>query len=145
MINPANNVRDAFYALLNGAITYGVDSVPVYTGEGEANIPFQILIGNQSYTEEGTKHSFAGRVSQEIEIVTEMNGRSVLKHADEIANDVLALVVPTPRTTGLSVTGFQVIGLQKNLRAVLREEAGNGKKIVRRIIEFNFLINQINL
>jgi hypothetical protein len=145
MINPANNVRKAFYTLLNGNISYGADVVPVYEGEGEANIPYQILIGNQSYTEEGTKHSFAGRFSQELEIVTEMKGKSVTKHADEIANEVLALVIPTPRTTGLNVAEFQVIGIRKNLRSVLREEAGNGNKIVRRIIEFNFLINQINL
>lgn len=139
MINPAPEIRKGLYSLLDGAVTYNSVEVPVYEGEGVySGIEYQILIGDMSYTEAGTKHTHGGRVNQLIEIVTEVKGSSTTKHADAIAADVLDLVFPTPRTFGVTISGFKPCRVSKNLR--LLKEQGTKATIVRRIIELNFLL-----
>ena len=137
MINPAPEIRRGLFNLLNGAVTYDSQEVRVYEGEGVLT-KYQILIGATTYTDEGTKHTFDGRVNQTIEVVTEVEGSTTTKHADTITGDVLDLIFPTPRTMGINITGFKPCRVSKNLR-LLREQ-GTKSTIVRRIIELNFLL-----
>jgi hypothetical protein len=137
MINPAPEIRKGLFALLDAAVIYQATVIPVYEGEGIVT-DYQILIGDTTYSDEGTKHSFDGRVNQTIEVVTEVKGSSTTKHADAITEQVLDLILPTPRTTALEIAGFKPCRISKNLR-LLREQ-GTKSTIVRRIIELNFLL-----
>jgi hypothetical protein len=138
MINPAPEIRKALNTLLSGAITYNSAVVPVREDDGGHLSEYQIFIGGMSYNDEGTKHTFDGRVNQIIEVVTEVKGTSTSKHADAIAAEVLDLIFPTPRTTGIEITGFKPCRISKNLR-ILKEQ-GTNSTVVRRIIELNFLL-----
>jgi hypothetical protein len=138
MINPAPEIRKALNTLLSGAITYNSAVVPVREDDGGHLSEYQIFIGGMSYNDEGTKHTFDGRVNQIIEVVTEVKGTSTSKHADAIAAEVLDLIFPTPRTTGSEITGFKPCRISKNLR-ILKEQ-GTNSTVVRRIIELNFLL-----
>jgi hypothetical protein len=137
MINPASEIRKGLFSLLDGNVAYNFEVVPVYEGEGVVT-DYQVLIGATTYTDEGTKHTFGGRVNQIIEVVTEVKGSTTTKHADDIAEQVLQFILPTPRTTGLTITGFKPCRISKNLR--LLKEQGTKSTIVRRIIELNFLL-----
>jgi hypothetical protein len=137
MINPASEIRKGLFSLLDGNVAYNFEVVPVYEGEGVVT-DYQVLIGATTYTDEGTKHTFGGRVNQIIEVVTEVKGSTTTKHADEIAEQVLNFILPTPRTTSLTITGFKPCRISKNLR--LLKEQGTKSTIVRRIIELNFLL-----
>jgi hypothetical protein len=138
MINPAPEIRKALNTLLSGAITYNSAVVPVREDDGGQLSEYQIFIGGMSYNDEGTKHTFDGRVNQIIEVVTEVKGTSTSKHADAIAAEVLDLIFPTPRTTGIAITGFKPCRISKNLRML--KEQGTNSTVVRRIIELNFIL-----
>ena len=141
MKNPAPYIRKAFFSLLNGTV-----GVPVFEGEGDASLHEQIIIADQSWTDRSTKHSFTGTFSQLIEIVTEVPGKKASRNrVDEIGETVMQLVQPTPRTIGLAETEFQIIGLNKENQSYLIEESGSGSKIVRLLIRYGFIVNQINL
>jgi hypothetical protein len=143
MINPLTEIKKGFKNLFSGAITHDAATVPYYENEG-ALVDYQILLTDASYQSESTKHDFYGSARVRFEVVTEKN-KSNTQDADTILNSMLMLLFPTPRTSGLSVTGFKVIGIKKNIGEALKEESGNGSKIVRRPLELNFFINQINL
>ncbi len=143
MINPTTEIKKGFKNLFS-AITYNAATVPYYEGEGMVT-DYQILLQDVDYQSESTKNDFYGRSSARFEIVTEAEGKFLTKDADLILNSMLLLLFPTPRTNGLTVTGFQVIGMKKDIGRAIKEEAGNGGKIVRRPLELNFFINQMNL
>lgn len=145
MINPAPYVRQAFFALLNEAVTYNGNDVPVFENEGMHGLPAQILIAEQTWNDRSTKHSFTGNFSQLIEVVTESKGTSGRKAVDEIGGQVMHLVQPGPRSTGLVETQFQIIGLKKESQNYLSDEGQAGTKIVRLLIRYIFIVNQINL
>ncbi len=138
MINPAPEIRKGLKNLLTSAITYNSVVVPVREDEGGQLSEYQIFIGGMTYNDEGTKHTFDGRVNQIIEVVTEVKGTATSKHADAIAATVLGLLFPTPRTTGLTISGFKPCRISKNLRIL--KEPGTNSTVVRRIIELNFLL-----
>jgi len=141
MIYPAPAIRRAFYGLLdNGAVQYNSNPVEVSEGEGEI-LPYQIIIEELQFLEDDTKHSFSGRVTQPVEVVTRNTGRFRSDIVDEIVNSVLALIIPNPGVSALNVTGFQVGKVNINI-IPLKEESASKEKINRRIIEFNFFINQ---
>jgi hypothetical protein len=147
MINPAPEIRKGLYALLNGNVSYDSVVVPVYEGEGvyDGSVRYQVLVKDDNYTDRKTKSSLFGRVSVNMEIVTEETGTSSSKAADAILNEVFELLLPNVNGTALSATGFQITSVRKNIRPIIREYSGQGKNIVRRLVEINFLINQINV
>lgn len=138
MINPAPEIRKGLKTLLTNAVTYNSTVVPVREDDGGQLSEYQIFIGGMSYNDEGTKHTFDGRVNQIIEVVTEVKGTATSKHADAIAAEVLDLIFPTPRTTGIAITGFKPCRIRKNLRML--KEQGTNSTVVRRIIELNFIL-----
>lgn len=146
MINPAPAIRIAFMSLLNGQISYDGVTVPVYEGNsGElvqgSKAGYKIEIGEQSFFERNTKHSFTGDWKQTIEVITEMSGSGVRKHADAISSLITQLVTPTPNSTGLACDPFQFIA--PKLRNITHlSEPGQSTYIVRTILTFSFIINQ---
>lgn len=143
MINPSPHIRKAFYTLLNGAVWFDGQQVPVYDLEGRGEDKM-ILIGESTVQDESTKHSFCGTFQQLIEVVTEGKGFATRKAADEIGNSIMHKVQPTPRGIGISSTEFQIFGLQRLSCSYINEEGANGSKIVRLLIRYQFKINQIN-
>jgi hypothetical protein len=146
MINPAPHIRKAFYSLLNGAVSYEGAVVSVIEGEDISLEANRIVIGEDNLTSgQSDKHSFSGNYTQLIEVVTERTGSNPTKHADTIANQVMNLVQPSPRGTGLVSSEFQIIGLTLSSRNVVRDEGANNSKIVRVLLRYSFNVNQINL
>lgn len=144
MKNPVPYLRKAFFDLLDGQVTYLSESIPVLSGEGN-EVRFEIFIAETSITDRSDKHSFSGRGSQLIEVVERGTGKLVHKHVDAIGEQVMDLIQPAPRETGISTTEFQIIGLKKDSQNYLDERSGTGSYITRLLLRYSFYINQINL
>lgn len=144
MINPVPYIRKAFYDLLNGAITYDSVTVPVSEGEGVA-AKYQIIIAETTCLDAGTKHSFAFDCTQLIEVISELTNSSATKHVDIIGGEVANLVQPAPQEKGIEEDQFQFIGLRLGDQRYVREKGANSSRIIRLLLRYQFIINQINL
>jgi len=144
MINQAPYIRQALYALLNGAVIYGGEAVPVYDNGGKAKLKYQILIQEMDSNNEGTKHSITERWQQVIEVVAEQRTAARI-HVDAIGNEVINRMKPAPRTTGINLDSqFQLLNVKKEGQRYITDYGQDGTFIVRLVIRFSFLINQIN-
>jgi len=140
MKNPAPYVRKALYTLLDGAVTYEGDPVPVYEGEGEHGPTYQIVIAEQTTADKDTKHNFGHTFTQLIEVQAEQ-ATWVRKHVDAIGNSVTDLIRPTPRTTWVVIDPlFQVLSMRLQSINYLHDESGSGKKIQRLLLRYSFTI-----
>lgn len=147
MINPAPYIRQAFYNLLKDAISYDGVTLPVYEGYDGSLIQgskagYKIIIAAQSDVQKNTKETFSGQWIQNIEVVTEMQGTAVRKHADAIASLIMQLTTPTPRTHALSMDSqLQVVYVKVRTVQSLTER-GDTSLLVRAIIPFTLFIVQ---
>lgn len=143
MKNPAPYIRQAIFALLDGAITYAGVQVPVYESEyvGEP-VPYKIEIAGMDGFNRDDKAQANYDYSQEIEIISE--GRSwVRKHVDTIGNEVLQIIKPNHYTTPFFGNGeWQVTKLKIQPPHYIEDIGADGSKIMRAIIRLDFTIHE---
>jgi hypothetical protein len=139
MINPAPYLRQTIYALLNNAVTYDGDVVPVYEGEGNSHAPMQILISTYSDADQSNKTTFGANVSQVIEVQGEQM-KITRKGVDIIGEQVMQLIHSQPSDDNLSGGGFSVCVVGRPSINYLPDVSGSGAKIVRLILRFQLLI-----
>jgi hypothetical protein len=139
--NPAPYIQKAFYDLLRDQVVYKSANVPVKESGGKRVVPFMILIGEFTWTDRSTKHSFSGRGSQLITIVDEGTGTLHHGNVDAIGNEVMDLIIPTPRTV-IDGDQFQITALRKRSQNYLDEPGGDGGYVTRLLLRYDFLINQ---
>ena len=141
MKNPAPYIRTALVTLLNGTITHDGSPVPCYSGEGEL-VPYQIIIGDETWSRENDKASFMQDFTQPIEVVS-MQATNTKAHVNEIMGSIVLLMTPTPTTKGIADSAdFQVLNLEADNPQHISEVAQDGTFINRLIINYRFFINQ---
>lgn len=141
MKNPAPFIRESLVTLLNGTITYNAVPVPCYEGEGEKT-PYQINLVELSRSGRDFRDAFHGQYEQVIEIVS-MQATNMNKHVDAIGGEVMQLIKPTPKTTGIPSGSDFVVGAVKVISTnYLDEEADDGQHINRLILRISFLITE---
>lgn len=141
MKNPAPYIRTALVTLLNGTITHDGSPVPCYSGEGEL-VPFQIIIGDESWSRQNDKSSFMQDFTQPIEVVS-MGMVNTKTDVSEIMGSVMLLMTPTPTTKGIPDSAdFQVLNLEADNPVHITEVADDGKFVNRLILNYRFFINQ---
>lgn len=142
MKNPANYIRQQLIALLDETITYDSIDVPCYSGNGEVT-KYQILLKDLTRPQDlDNRDSFAGRWEQQIEVISEQVD-NVRKHVNNIGEEVMEILRPTPRTTGIaSNADFQIGSVKSGSPTYIDEQSGEGTFINRLILRVSFLITQ---
>lgn len=139
MINPAPYLRQKLFELLNNAVSYNSENVPVYENEGIENKSVQIIIGEFNSAPQGTTRNFGSRARQVIQIVSEQ-ATSARKTVDIIGEQIMSLISPTPQGDALDGDefGVNIIGMPSLNH--LTEDSSAGSKIVRLILSYDLLI-----
>jgi len=135
-------LRHAVYNALSGNVTYDGNPIPVYDEKND-NEPIYILLSNQQEFDDNTSDAFITRSTLDYEVV-EQTGYSVSKDAiDDINDQILTIIFPTPSTTGLTMpTGFQFLNLRRESSRSLAFEISATESIIRNITTITATIVQ---
>jgi hypothetical protein len=137
MKNPAPYIRKALINILDGAVVYNTEVIPVYEGEGEL-IANQIIIGSYSHQDNSNKHTFRYQATQLLEIITIKDGLNPSKDSDAIAEIVMNLIKPNTRIVeNLSSAEFEVSIIGGPSMDPIREESVSSEKVVRRLLRYS--------
>jgi hypothetical protein len=141
MKNPAPRLRKRIYALLNGNVVYNTETILVQEGEGEVTRN-QIIIRGYSDSGVEAKGCIVKNAVQDIEIVT-VKDDPASKDSDAITEIVLNLLSPTLESDLLSDSDFQVMLRVAPSLLPIREQSVSGKRVVRRVIRYYLLIDEL--
>lgn len=137
-------IKDAYYTLLDGAVTYNGSPIPVYDEEAEpSGNDYYIIISTVTDTDNPNKHKFINETTVLIDVVTKMDYTitKTKEIVDVITGKVLQLVLPSINSTGLADdTDFQILNVRKESSYHLPMTDTGTKKIIRRVTRFSQLI-----
>jgi hypothetical protein len=138
-------LRMAVYNLLNGNISYNGQNVPVYDEKrrvGDTDNLF-IILGTQQESDDDTSDTFITDSSIDIEIQHRTDYEVSKDAIDEVSNQVLDLILPTPQTNGFAVQNLALIQCVRRSRSVSRNfSLTDSQSIVAKIITITCKIIQ---
>lgn len=141
MKNPAPRLRKKIASLLTGNVVYNGETILVREGEGEITRN-QIIIGGYSDNGAEAKGCIIKNGVQDIEVVT-IKDDAASKDSDAIAEIVLNLLSPTLESDLLSDSEFEVTLTQPPSLLPIREQSVSGQRVVRRMIRYHLLIDEL--
>lgn len=138
----SNNVRTAYLTKLNGNISYNGKNVPVYGDDSFATPPANyIVIGDISESANNTNQSFTSEVNVTIDIFSEQYMKRDNSIVDNIANQILTLLIPTTGIADIGDADFQIHAMSRLSSRYLA--VTNGQNYIdRKILVINNLVNQ---
>lgn len=138
----SNNVRTAYLTKLNGFITYNGKNVPVY-GDDSFKTPPQnyVVIGDITESAQNTNQSFTSVVSVVIDIFSEQYMTRDNSIVDNIANQILTLLLPSTGIIDIGDADFQIHAMARTNSRYLAVTNGQNY-IARKILTINNLVNQ---
>jgi hypothetical protein len=142
MLDCSNNVRVIYVNALNGNLTYNGKDVPVY-----GQIPFDttpqnyVVIGNITETSDNTNHSFGNDVEVVVDIFSEQYRVNDLGVVDNIASQILNILIPDTQVDGFDDANFEVFPIGRSSSRYLPLQDGDNY-VARKIITINNLVNQ---
>jgi len=92
MKDPTSELHDAYFTLLNGAITISGTEIPVYKWEKPGN-ETRIEIATTAMEDASTRDTYITEVLQDITIISSMRTPDERSVADDISSQVTQLVV----------------------------------------------------
>lgn len=142
MIDVSNNVRDIYLSLLNGNISYNGTNVPVY-GENPFNTPPKryVIISDIAESSSTTNQSTRHTVSVQIYIYSEQYRTNDLSIVDNIANQILEIIIPDTAVNGFSDADVIVYPVQRSSSRYVPLQSGDNY-IARKIINISNLVNE---
>lgn len=142
MLDCANSVRTLYIAALNGNITYNGKSVPVYGQTPFGTTPqYYIVIGDINENGINTNHSFGNNVEVNIDIFAQQYRVYDNSVVDNIASQVLNLLIPTTNVNGFDDANFEVFPTTRTGSTYLPLYDGDNF-VARKIITISNLVNQ---
>jgi hypothetical protein len=138
MIEVAHHIRKAYFDLLDGNIEYMGSPVNIYDElHDEGDEEFYVILSTQDDSDESTKSSFHTEHTITIDIVTKFLTSARKFPSENISDQILGLVLPTPQTAGLlSPAGLQITSVRfLGSNSLSVEQIGN-YKVVRKILRF---------
>ena len=137
MINTMADIVEAWYTKLHGSI-----SVPVFIESAPDNqTGSYVLLRSESEADTPNKGYFGKNAVVIVDIITEFQNMVNTQSVDTIDGQINALVLPSPRSHGLTVSGFQIAILQAENSTYLSEDDGT-RKIYRKVTRYNHLVNE---
>lgn len=145
MIDVKQPLRKAYYDLLAGMLTYGGNIIPVADDAkklGDAATLYVILT-NQSGADSSTFQTFDSDETIVLDIVYKSGARVNKETVDNVAAQILNLVLPAPGLTGL-ISGpgvqFNCVKLKDDRYLTLQLNSSNS--VVRRLLTFSQHVRQ---
>jgi hypothetical protein len=144
-------IRDSYFNLLQGAITYNGSTIPVYDEEAdETGSDFYIIVSSLTDANIPVKTKFHNEITILIDVVTTFNTKmysnsdpqpKMKEPADVITGKILNLVKPTRNTTGIADdSDFQVVDVKKESSQHFPVLDTDTKKIIRRLTRFSQIV-----
>ena len=142
MKDPTLAIRTAYFSLITAALP----SVKIYDTIVANDAPARrIMMGGQTYVEEGDKDNFGGLATIDIEIIsTYPIGSGGGKWSDETATAVMQAVSNVKGTCNLSVTGWNIINAAVQIVPFsAASQSTSGDYLHRKILRFSHLVYQL--
>lgn len=137
MKDPSDQIIGAFYTALNGQVSYGGTTWPVYTSAPSGSN--YVLIGDLDLTDASAKIERLHEGSIVIEVVNGGNVKIVTrKKVNDISNDVIEKVA----YQSLSMTGFSFVVLPYLAATQTMEEMNDTELVVHKLMTFSFIVQQ---
>ena len=148
MIDVKLPIRKAFYDLLSTALTYGGNLVPVVDDMknlGDASNPY-VLLSNQAGADASTFQTFDSTETIVLDIVNKAGSRTNKEVVDNVAGQILPLVIPAPGTNGLNpVPSVQINCVQLHADSYLTLSLNSSNSVIRRLLTFRMRARQTGL
>jgi hypothetical protein len=142
MLDCSNNVRVIYVNALNGNLSYNGKDVPVYGQTPFDTTPQNyVVIGNITETSENTNHSFGNNVEVVVDIFSEQYRVNDLGVVDNIASQILNILIPDTQVDGFDDANFEVFPIGRSSSRYLPLQDGDNY-VARKIITINNLVNQ---
>lgn len=142
MLDSANNVRQIYVDLLNGNLTYNGKDVPVYGQTPFRTTPQNyVVIGAIAESSDNTNHNFRNDVEVTIDIFSEQYRTYDNGVVDNIASQILNILIPDTNVNGFSDAYFIVYPMGRTSSRYLPLQ-NEQNFIARKIITISNLVNQ---
>jgi hypothetical protein len=138
----SNNIRVRYLAILNGNITYGGKNVPVYGTDVFETVPQNyIIIGDITESADNNNQLFVSGADVVIDIFSEQYMTRNNSIIDDIADQILTLLIPTTGVKDIGDNEFQIYATARTSSRYLTMQEGNNF-INRKILIINNSIIQ---
>jgi hypothetical protein len=142
MLDCSNNVRVIYVNALNGNLSYNGKDVPVYGQTPFDTTPQNyVVIGNITEASDNTNHSFRNNVEVVVDIFSEQYRVNDLGVVDNIASQILNILIPDTQVDGFDDANFEVFPIGRSSSRYLPLQDGDNY-VARKIITINNLVNQ---
>jgi hypothetical protein len=132
--------RKSFIETLEGNISIDGDEIEVLD-EQAGSSDIYIICSSQNLTENSTFSHFSGNEFIMLEIVHKQDSSTTKKIVDDIADQILQLVKPTPSTNGLvAQAGVQFLNVQVYGDRHVPFNLNDAETIIRRLLRFSLQI-----
>ena len=138
----SNNIRVQYLSKLSGNITYGGKSVPVYGNDTFQTVPQNyIIIGDITESADNNNQLFVTMADVVIDIFSEQYMTRNNSIIDDIADQILTLLIPTTGVQDIGDNEFQIYAKSRTSSRYLTMQEGNNF-INRKILIINNSIIQ---
>jgi len=142
MLDSSNNIRNIYINALNGNISYNSRNVPVYGQQPFTTTPQNyVVISSINEVAVNTNNSFGNSVDVVIDIFSEQYRVYDNSIVDDIASQILNILIPDTQVNGFSDTYFEVFPTQRTASSYLPLRDGENF-VARKIITISNLVNQ---
>jgi hypothetical protein len=138
----SNNVREIYVNALDGHISYNGKNVPVY-GQTPFRTPPQnyVVISSITETANNTNHNFGNEVDVVLDIFSEQYRVYDNAIVDNIASQILTILIPDPGINGRSDAYFEVYPMARTSSSYLPLQNGDNF-VARKLITISNLVNE---
>jgi|688.fasta_scaffold381949_3 uncharacterized protein YoxC len=138
----SNNIRVQYLSKLSGNITYGGKSVPVYGTDSFQTVPQNyVIIGDITESADNNNQLFITEADVVIDIFSEQYMTRNNSIIDDIADQILTLLIPTTGVQDMGDAEFQIYAKARTSSRYLTMQEGNNF-INRKILIINNSIIQ---
>jgi hypothetical protein len=105
-------IRKSFFDALDAQVTYDSTDIPVFDEkvEGVPEKDIWIVIADQVDLDKSNKHQFANETTIDINVISKRRSAGGKKVIDDIADQVLQIILPTVKTVGISIASpFKIV------------------------------------
>ena len=142
MKDPGKALRQTIYDALSGSVTLDASVIPVYDTFGsEVSQDNFISISNINETDSSNKSNFSTDMQVTIDVVTRSQSYDGNEDAENIAGQILEILLPTPQSTLTATADFQFLNLQRSSSNYLSEQTETGY-IFRKLLTLSVTVVQ---
>jgi hypothetical protein len=142
MRDSSNNVRVIYVNALNGHLTYNGKDVPVYGQTPFRTTPQNyVVISSITESASNTNNSFGNEVDVVIDIFSEQYRIYDNAVVDDIANQILGILIPSTGIVGFDDTYFEVFPMSRTNSSYLPLQDGDNF-VARKLITISNLVNE---